>query len=86
MRARLMMVAIAGLSLAAASSAQPAKDNVNKAGQPTDQAAPVVVASADEVSVPAGGDQQQAAAPAKPARHARVTTCRCGDQTSTNND
>lgn len=81
MRVRLLMVAIAGLSLSAAASAEPAKTPVQKAEQPSDQAAPVLVASADEVIAPVTNDRQpKAADPAKPVRHARVTTCRCGDR------
>ena len=83
MRVRLLMVAIAGLSLSATALADPAKAPVSKAGQPADQAAPVLVASADEVIAPVTNDRQpKAADPAKPVRHARVTTCRCGDQTN----
>ena len=86
MRVRLLMVAIAGLSLAATALADPAKAPVQKAGQPADQAAPVLVASADEVNAPVASHQQpQVADPAKPVRHARVTSCRCGDQTPGSN-
>ena len=82
MRIRLLVTAIASLSLAAAGSAEPPKAPVQKAEQPAGQR-PVIVAAADETSQPATGDPQ-ASAPAKPARHARVTTCRCGDQTPGN--
>ena len=82
MRIRLLVTAIASLSLAAAGSAEPPKAPVQKAEQPAGQQ-PVIVAAADETSQPAAGDPQ-ASAPAKPARHARVTTCRCGDQTPGN--
>lgn len=86
MRVRLLMVALAGLSLSAAASADPAKAPVQKAGQPADKSAPVLVASADEAAAPAPTDQAQPPAdPAKPVRHARVTTCRCGDQTPGSN-
>jgi len=82
MRIRLLVTAIASLSLAAAGSAEPPKAPVQKAEQPASQR-PVIIAAADETSQPATGDPQ-ASAPAKPARHARVTTCRCGDQTPGN--
>jgi hypothetical protein len=78
MRIRLLVTAVATLSLAAAVSAEPPKAPVQKADQPTDQR-PIVVAAADESAQPAVSDPQ-ASPPAKPARHARVTTCRCGDQ------
>lgn len=80
MRAHLLVVAIAGLSLTAAVAAEPAKAPVRKAEQPADEATAVVVASADEARQETPADARpEAATPAKP-RHARVTTCRCGDQ------
>lgn len=82
MRSRLLIVAVSGLSFAAAAAAEPAKAPVRKAEQPAEQAAPIVIASADEVRTPATA--QQAAAPAKRERRARVTTCRCGDQSPNN--
>lgn len=83
MRARLLIVAVSGLSLAAAAAAEPAKAPVRKAGQPAGQEVNVVIASADDVRAP-GLVEQQAAAPAKRERRARVTTCRCGDPTPNN--
>jgi hypothetical protein len=78
MRIRLLFTAVASLSLAAAGSAEPPKAPVQKAEQPAGQQ-PIVVAAADEAPQ-AGADDPQASTPAKPARHARVTSCRCGDQ------
>lgn len=78
MRTRLIVTAAAALALAGAGSAEPPKAPVQKAEQPAGQQ-PIVVAAADETAQPVAGDPQ-ASAPAKPARHARVTTCRCGDQ------
>jgi hypothetical protein len=81
MRARLLIFALSGLSLAtAAVAAEPAKAPVRTADQPTDQDVRVVIAAVDEVRTPAGVDRQ-AAAPAKRERRVRVTTCRCGEQT-----
>lgn len=80
MRARLLIVSVAGLSLAAAAAAEPAKAPVRKADQPADQPVELVVAAADQVRTPAAAEQQSAA-PAKRERKARVTTCRCGDKT-----
>lgn len=85
MRIRQLILAVATVSLSATAPAQPAKAPVRKADQPAVQTAPVVVAAADETSAPVPADQQQASTPAKPARHARVTTCRCGDQTPSDN-
>jgi hypothetical protein len=84
MRAHLFAVAIAGMTLAAAVSAEPPKPSVHDAGQQSDQA-PVLVAAADTLhSAVADDQQQQQAQPQptadKPVRHARVTTCRCGGQ------
>jgi hypothetical protein len=80
MRARILMI-LAGLALAAPLAAEPAEVKVQK----TDQAAerPVVLmASAAEVpQVQAQKQSPNATAPAKQVRHARVTSCRCGDQT-----
>lgn len=82
MHGRLLIVAVSGLFVAAGASAEPAKAPVRKADQPAKQAAPIVIASAEEIrSQPS---DQQSAAPAKRERKARVTTCRCGDQAPNN--
>ena len=83
MRARLLMVATIGFFAAGAVAAEPAKAPVRKAEQPVDQPAQVVVAAADQARAPAAAEPA-AAAPAKRERRARVTTCRCGDQTASN--
>jgi negative regulator of sigma E activity len=80
MRIRLLIAGLAGLSLAAAGFAEPPKTPVANAEQSAGQQAPVVVAAADEAPATTASDQQQPQQ-SKPARHARVTTCRCGDQT-----
>lgn len=80
MRIRPLVTAIAMLSLSTVASADPAKAPVQKADQPVSQNS-VEVASADGASAPVASDQPQPQSdPAKPVRHARVTTCRCGDQ------
>ena len=79
MRAHLLVVAIGGLSLAAAAVAEPAKAPVQKAAQPDTRPAEVVVASADNARPAAAASGQDAAAPVKRARKARVNSCRCGD-------
>jgi hypothetical protein len=87
MRAHLFAIAVAGLTIAAAASADPAKAPVSNAEQASNQPSPVMVAAADAVRDPSADDQQQpqqASATDKPARHARVTTCRCGGQTPSN--
>ena len=83
MRARLMVVAIVGLSFAGAVAAEPAKAPVRKAEQAAEQPTQVVVAAADQVRAAAPGEQA-AAVPVKRERKARVTTCRCGDLTASN--
>ena len=83
MRARLLIVAVSGLSFAAAVAAEPSKVPVRKADQSAEQPVEVVVASADQVRAPAAAEE--ASVPAKRERKARVTTCRCGDQTPPNN-
>jgi hypothetical protein len=79
MRARLLLVAVAGLSLAAVAAAEPAKAPVQKAAQPDNQRVEVVVASAAEVR-PEMASATQDGAPVKRVRKARVNSCRCGDQ------
>ena len=88
MRARLLMIGIAGFTCGAAAAAagatEPAKAPVRNADQAIEQAVPVVVASADQVrTAAAAAQQQEGAAPAPKRRVARVTTCRCGDQLPT---
>jgi hypothetical protein len=80
MRACLLIAAIAGMSFAASASAEPVKAPVRNANQPAGQGVTVVVAAADDIRTPATAEQK-AEAPAKRERKARVTTCRCGDQT-----
>ena len=87
MRAHLFAIAVAGLTIAAAASADPAKAPVSNAGQASNQPAPVMVAAADAASDQSAEEQQQQQQPSatdKPIRHARVTTCRCGGQTPSN--
>jgi hypothetical protein len=79
MRARLLMVTVAGLSLAAAGAAEPVKAPVQKAAQPANQRVEVAVASASDVR-PETAAASPDAAPMKRVRKARVNSCRCGDQ------
>ena len=74
MNARFILTAAALLS-AAPAIAQPAMTEA--AAQPQSRPVQVVMASAEQVGMPTAG--QQANAPVKRARVARVTTCRCGD-------
>ena len=78
MRARLLVLALAGASLPVAAIGEPAKLPVHKAEQPAGKAAPVVAASSDAEATPSEAAQQSTPAP-KP-RRARVTSCRCGGQ------
>lgn len=78
MRTRYLLIASAGLAIAASAAAEPAKP-VHAAAQPTSRPAEVMMASAEQIptAVPA---QAQDAAPVKRPRAARVTTCRCAGQ------
>lgn len=79
MRAHILMI-VSGIALAAPVSAEPAQAPVQKADQRAEQPV-VLMAAASEV--PEAQPQQPspiANAPVKPVRHARVTSCRCGDQ------
>ena len=80
MRIRLLTAGLASLSLATAGFAEPPKTPVSNAEQSSGQQGPVVVAAADETPGVTASDQPQVQQ-SKPPRHARVTTCRCGDQT-----
>jgi hypothetical protein len=76
----LALIAV-GICFASAAAAEPEKAPLQKAEQPARQQ-PIVVAAADSIARPTADarQQQQADDGAKPARRARVTTCRCGDQ------
>jgi len=79
MRAHILTIA-AAMTLGAPATAEPAKAPVQKADQAIEQPV-VLIASASEV--PGVQQPQQpaiTAPPARPVRHARVMTCRCGDQ------
>jgi hypothetical protein len=83
MRAHLVSIAV-GISLVSAvAAAEPPKAPLTKAEQSADRA-PAAVVAASEAVVAAPADQRQqpqASDAAKPpVRHARVSSCRCGDQ------
>jgi hypothetical protein len=82
MHARSLLIAAAALTVASVAAAEPAKPEAAKANANASRPAAVVLASADQVSTPVPTAQDPNAAPAKPARRGRVTTCRCGDQTA----
>ena len=82
MRAHLLIVAVGGLSLAAAAAAEPAKAPVQKASQPDNRPTEVVIASADTVRPDVAVGTPDGAAPVKRVRKARVNSCRCGDQSA----
>ena len=83
MNIRYLLIAATGFAIAtAAAAADPAKPDVRETAQPVNRPAGVVLASAGQVEAPAPAGQQQAATPVKRPRAARVTTCRCGDQTT----
>jgi hypothetical protein len=80
MHARSLLIAAAALTCASIAAAEPAKPVVRDANANTGRPAAVVLASAEQVQAPLQVPQDPNAAPAKPARRGRVTTCRCGDQ------
>ena len=79
MRLHRLATAVAAFSVAVTAPAEPPKAPVQRAEASPAQPAPVVIAAADETQQLPAGDAQPNA-PVKPLRHARVTTCRCGDQ------
>lgn len=80
MHARIIIVAAAALANGSAFAAEPAAPPAHQpeSAQSAPHRAEIVLASADQVSPAAAG--QQAQATPRHARVARVTTCRCGDQ------
>jgi hypothetical protein len=78
MSARLMTIAVAALTLGTTALAEPARTE-DHSNPPTNRPAAIVLASAETAQASAPAADQPAAAPAKPRRAARVTTCRCGD-------
>jgi len=77
MNVRLVLIAATLVSTGAYAADAP-KAPVRAAAQPQPGSPQVVLASADDVR--AQPNDPQGSAPAKPARVARVTTCRCGGQ------
>lgn len=82
MLARFTLIAVASLTSVSAIAAEPAKAPA-PAPAPTQQhptQPQVVLASAEDLHAPATTDQQTPTPPKH--RPARVTTCRCGDQSA----
>ncbi|MFL6829863.1 MAG: hypothetical protein ACJ8D5_04480 [Sphingomicrobium sp.] len=79
---RFSLIASTVLALATAAAAEPPKAATGAAAQPQSRPAAVVLASAEPVQTPQVASQELAPVPAKRPRAARVTTCRCGDQTA----
>jgi hypothetical protein len=79
MGARFVVIAVAMLAAGTAAAAEPPKAPSKPVAQPSDRPAPVLLASADQVSAPSPAQNQSAPAPVRK-RAARVTACRCGDQ------
>ncbi|HEY7006276.1 MAG TPA: hypothetical protein VH392_07290 [Sphingomicrobium sp.] len=77
MFARFVLIAAAALTSVNAFAAEPVKPAQQQTAQPQHAQAPVVLASASDVEATPPADQQAQTPPKK--RHARVTTCRCGD-------
>jgi hypothetical protein len=75
MRVRSLIVAASGLMLGGSALAEPAK---LPQPRPAVRPAPVILASADQVTSQSPLQAQAAATPVKRPRAARATTCRCG--------
>lgn len=80
MNARLMVSAAIALAVGTSALAEPSKTPPRDPAQPVSRPAEVVLASAEQVPVPAPVAEPQNPAPPKK-RAARVTTCRCAGQT-----
>lgn len=85
MSVRLIAVAAVAVAFAGAAAAEPVKSPARAAGQPVQAQPPVVVASAETPASPAPVAEAQNPAPAKRVRTARVSGCRCGGQTPSQN-
>jgi hypothetical protein len=82
MHARSLLIAAAALTIASIAAAEPAKPPAREGNANATRPAAVMLASAEQIPTQVPTATQDAnAAPAKPVRHGRVTTCRCGDQT-----
>ena len=75
---------IATAALATAVQAEPVKTEAREAPASANRPAQVVLASAEQVPAAAPLATQPAETPVKRPRAARVTSCRCGDQTAAN--
>lgn len=80
MRPQMLLVLLTGLCASTAFAAEPPKAPAAKAEQTTEQARPVVVASASDAQAKATAAQQQSDFVAPKPRRGRSTSCRCGDQ------
>ena len=80
MHARSLLIAAAALTCASIVAAEPAKPVTRETNANTSRPAAVVLASAEQVQAPLATPQDPNAAPTKPVRRGRVTTCRCADQ------
>lgn len=86
MLVRNLLIGAVALSLTVPAAAEPTKPQAAETSRPESRRAEVVLASAEQVSValPPVQDPAASAPAAVPAkkRAARVTTCRCADQTT----
>ena len=81
MQARPFLIAAAALTCASVAAAEPAKPVNREVNAAAVRPAAVMLASAEQVPTPIpAAAQDPNAAPAKPVRRGRVTTCRCADQ------
>ena len=82
MHTRYLLIASAALAIASTAGAEPAKPEARPAAQPADRPVQVLLASAEQVRTPTPtAGETPSATPVKRPRAARVTTCRCANQT-----
>ena len=80
MKSRFAIIALTMLAAGTAVAAEPPKANASAPAEQANRPARVMLASAEQVRAPTPADQANAQPPKH--RAARVTTCRCGDQTA----
>ena len=83
MHARSLLIVAATVTCASIAAAEPAKPVSREANASPVRPTAVMLASAERIPtpIPAAAEDPNAA-PAKPVRQGRVTTCRCADQTA----
>ena len=79
------IIAIAAVGIASAASGEPSKSPVSKAARPSQAPATMLAAAASKPVAPAATAETQGPAINTRVRTARISACRCGGQTPTEN-